>query len=123
MVCRTNRGAEDRDLFPPQSIVEIKALAYQLPSRLGLPFSRLRSTDIAREAVARGVVIAISVTTVWRYLHSDAIKPWMHHSWLFPRDTLFAEKAARVREWSSALGMFCRRAMPEENHIPGTNAR
>jgi hypothetical protein len=96
MVWKTNQGAEDRALFPPQSIVEIKALACELPSRLGLPFSRLSSTDIARESVVRGVVVAISVTTVWRCLKSDAIKPWMHRSWLFPRDPLFREKASRV---------------------------
>jgi hypothetical protein len=96
MVWKTNQGADDRALFPPQSIVEIKALACELPSRLGLPFSRLSSTDIATEAVVRGIVVAMSVTTVWRYLKSDAIKPWMHRSWLFPRDPFFREKAARV---------------------------
>jgi hypothetical protein len=96
MVWKTNQGADDRALFPPQSIVEIKALACELSSRLGLPFSRLSSTDIATEAVVRGIVVAMSVTTVWRYLKSDAIKPWMHRSWLFPRDPFFREKAARV---------------------------
>jgi hypothetical protein len=77
-------------------MVEIKALVCELPVRLGLPFSRLGSADIAREAVARGIVVAISVTTVWRCLNSDAIRPWKHRSWLFPRDPFFAEKATRV---------------------------
>jgi len=76
--------------------VEIKSLACELPSKLGLPFSRLSFADVTREAVLRGIVVAISVATVWRYLLMDAIKPWMHRSWLFPRDPLFAEKAARV---------------------------
>ena len=93
-VWRTNPGAADRALFPPQSIVEIKALACELPRTLGLPFSRLSSTDIVREAVVRGIVVSISITTVWRWLDGDAIKPWTHHSWLLPRDPLFAEKAA-----------------------------
>ena len=92
----TNRGAADRALFPPESIVEIKALACELPVRLGLPFSRLSHADIASEAVVRGIVVSISVKTVLRYLHNDAIKPWMHRSWLFPRDPLFEERAARV---------------------------
>jgi hypothetical protein len=95
-VSRTNRGADGRALFPPQSIVEIKALACELPKTLGLPFSRLSITDIVREALDRCIVPSISVTTVWSYLNSDAIKPWMHRSWLFPRDPFFAEKAARV---------------------------
>ncbi len=34
----TDQGAADRALFPPESIVEIKALACELPVRLGLPF-------------------------------------------------------------------------------------
>jgi hypothetical protein len=96
MVWKTNQGAGDRALFPPQSIVQIKALACELPVNLGLPFSRLSSTDIARESVVRGVVVAISVTTVWRYLHRDAIKPWTHRTWLFPKDPLFEEKGSRV---------------------------
>ena len=95
-VWRTNPGAADRALFPPQSSVEIKALACELPRTLGLPFSRLSNADIAREAVVRGIVVSISITTVWRWLDGDAIKPWTHHSWLLPRDPLFAEKAARV---------------------------
>jgi len=40
--------------------------------------------------------MTISAATVRRRLRSDAIKPWMHRSRLFPRDPLFAEKAARV---------------------------
>jgi hypothetical protein len=96
MAWKTYPGAADRALFPPECIVEIKALACELPSRLQLPFSRLSTADIASEAVVRGVVVSISVKTVWRYLHADAIKPWTHRSWLFPRDPLFAQKAARV---------------------------
>src|SRR5208283_4077640 len=96
MAWMTNQGAGDRAPFPPESIVEIKALACELPIRLGLPFSRLSHADIACEAVLRGIVVSISVKTVWRYLHSDAIKPWMHRSWLFPRDPFFGEKGARV---------------------------
>jgi len=96
MAWKTKPGAGDRALFPPQSIVEIKALACEIPCRLGLPFSRLSHADIKAEAVVRGIVVAISVKTVWRYLHADAIKPWTHRNWLFPRDPAFAEKAARV---------------------------
>ena len=31
-----------------------------------------------------------------RWLAADAIKPWQHRSWIFPRDPDFAAKAARV---------------------------
>jgi len=33
---------------------------------------------------------------VGRWLSADAIKPWQHRSWIFPRDPDFAAKAARV---------------------------
>ena len=76
--------------------MEVKALACQLPRERNLPFSRLSHDDIAREAVARGVVSSISDVTVWRWLSQDAIKPWSHRSWIFPRDPQFAAKAGRV---------------------------
>lgn len=33
---------------------------------------------------------------MWRWLSEDAIKPWQHRSWVFPRDPDFAAKAGRV---------------------------
>ena len=77
-------------------MVEVKALACELPSESGLPFSRFSSADIAREAVRRGIVASISGRTVWRWLDADAIRPWLYRSWIFPRDERFAEKAGRV---------------------------
>lgn len=82
--------------FPPRVVVEVKALACELPDELGLPFSRLSCCDVAREAVQRCIVASISNTTVWRWLNADAIKPWSYRSWIFPRDPAFAEKAGRV---------------------------
>ena len=82
--------------FPPNVVVEIKALACELPAELGLPLSRLSCADVAREAVARGIVASISGATVWRWLSADAIKPWLYRSWISPRDPHFAETAGRV---------------------------
>jgi hypothetical protein len=76
--------------------MEVKALACQLPKDLGLPFSRLSHEDIAQEAVVRGIVASISGTTVWRWLSADAIRPWCHRSWLWPRDPHFEEKAGPI---------------------------
>jgi len=73
---KTNQGAGDRALVPPEETVEIKAMACELASRLGRPFSRLSNADIASEATVRGIVVSISVKMVWRYLTSDAINPW-----------------------------------------------
>lgn len=86
----------DLAFFPPRVVVDIKALACELPAELGLPLSRLSSADIARAAVSRGIVASISGATVWRWLSADAIKPWFHRSWVSPRDPCFADKGGRV---------------------------
>ena len=44
------------------------ALACELPAEHGLPLSRWSSQELAREAVARGIVEQISDVTVWRWL-------------------------------------------------------
>ncbi len=74
----------------------MKAIACQLPSERGVPLSRFSSAEIAREAVARGIVEQVSGATVWRWLAEDAIRPWNYRSWIFPRDPDFRVKAARV---------------------------
>lgn len=82
--------------FPPEVVVAVKALACELPSRLGVPLSRFHVPDLAAEAVARGIVAEISGTTIWRWLAEDAIRPWARRSWIFPRDPNFEAKAGRV---------------------------
>jgi len=83
--------------------VEIKALACELPSERHLPFSRLSHADIARQAVERGIVATISGATVWRWLSADAIKPWLHRGWIFPRDPQFACKAECILDLYQGL--------------------
>src|SRR6201993_1678577 len=83
-------------LFPPELVVQVKALACELPSTHGLPLSRWSTPDIARQVVSSGLVATISGSTIWRWLHQDAIRPWYHRSWIFPRDPAFAMKANRI---------------------------
>jgi transposase len=90
--------------FPPEVTVEVKAIACELPKRLGLPLSRLHVPDIRAEVLRRGLVAEISGATIWRWLAADAIRPWSHRSWIFPRDPHFEAKAGRVldlyaRQW------------------------
>ena len=77
-------------------MVAVKAIACELPSQLGLPLSRLHVPDIQAEVISRGLVASISGTTIWQWLSEDAIRPWRHRSWIFPRDPEFATKAGRV---------------------------
>ncbi len=74
----------------------VKALACELPAAAGAPLARWHCPDLARAAVEQGIVASISDTTIWRWLSADAIQPWRHRSWIFPRDPDFAVKAGRV---------------------------
>ncbi len=76
--------------------MQIKALACELPSRQQAPLSRWSVAEIGRHAVESGLVASISDTTVWRWLQEDAIRPWQHRCWIFPRDPDFAAKAGRL---------------------------
>jgi hypothetical protein len=83
-------------LFPPELVVQIKAIACELPAKYKIPLSRWSTEDIVNYVRQSGLVATISGSTVWRWLHEDAIKPWQHRCWIFPRDPNFAEKAARI---------------------------
>jgi hypothetical protein len=68
-----------------------------------VPLSRWSSAEFARELATRQKVEAISASTVWRIFHTDAIRPWLHRSWILPRDPDFAVKAGR------ALDLYARK--------------
>ena len=91
------------EFFPPEVVVQVKALACELPATLGVPLSRLSTADIVREVQRHGIVATVSDKTVWRWLHEDAIRPWQHRVWIFPRDPGFAVKAGRI------LDLYARR--------------
>jgi len=77
-------------------VIAIKALACELPHECGIPLSRFSMSELKRQAIERGIVASIGETTIWRWLSEDAIKPWNHRSWVFPRDPDFEAKAARI---------------------------
>ena len=76
--------------------MQVKAIACELPKESGQPLSRYSGQDLVREVVQRGLVAQISGRTIWRWLDEDAIRPWQHRSWIFPRDPDFQSKAERV---------------------------
>ncbi|KIZ15422.1 transposase [Streptomyces natalensis ATCC 27448] len=82
--------------FTALQAAQVKALACQLPAETGAPLSRWTCPELAREVVARGIVGAISASTVRRWLARDALKPWQHRSWIFITDPDFRTKAERV---------------------------
>lgn len=99
---RIYRARAARAVFPPEQVAEVTAIACELPATHGLPLSRFTRTELHRLVIERGVTDA-SATTIWRWLHADAIKPWQVRSWLFMRDPDFRVKAANV------LDLYARR--------------
>ena len=57
----------------------------------------------------------ISAATVWRTLRSDAIRPWLYRSWIFPRDPDFAAKAAVVLDLYARI--FERRRLSRREYV------
>ncbi|MCC8246257.1 IS630 family transposase [Saccharothrix luteola] len=90
-------------VFPAAVVAEVKAPACEPPTQSDMPLARWSCPEPAREAVARGVCKRVSASTVRRRLAADAIKPWQHRSWIFPRDPYFAVKAARVLDLYSRV--------------------
>ncbi|MDP9458728.1 MAG: IS630 family transposase [Actinomycetota bacterium] len=82
--------------FPAPVVAGVKAMACVPPEQRDVPLSRWSSAELAAQAVAEGLTVSVSPSTVRRWLHDDAIKPWQHRMWIFPRDPDFAAKAARV---------------------------
>lgn len=105
LVDRPRSGRPRR--FGSDVVAGVKAMACEPPEQRAVPLSRWSSAELADQAVAEGLVEAISSSTVRRWLHADAIKPWRYQSWIFRRDPDFAVKAARVldlyaRTWDGA---------------------
>jgi len=83
-------------LFPPEVVVTVKALACERPARADCPLARWSMSELATATQRTGLVAAISGSTIWRWLHDDAIRPWLHRSRIFPRNPEFATKAGRI---------------------------
>jgi hypothetical protein len=88
-------------------VAQVKAVACELPSELGVPISRFSRAELHRLVIERGVTDA-SAATIARWLAEDALKPWQHRSWVFPRDPRFLERAGPVldlyqRRWEGRL--------------------
>jgi len=73
----------------------VRALACEAVAETKLPLSRQSLSDLVQRARA-GLGKSISRSTVWRWLHEDALKPWQYEHWIFPRDPDFAAKAGPI---------------------------
>jgi transposase len=93
--------------FSPQEVAQVKAVACELPREAGVPLSRFSRAELHRLVIERAVCDA-SASTIARWLAEDALRPWQHRSWSFPRDPRFLERAGPVldlyeRRWQGEL--------------------
>jgi hypothetical protein len=57
--------------FTPEQICQIMALACEDPERLDVPISQWSQSELARQAVSRGIVKSISHGSVGRFLKKE----------------------------------------------------
>src|SRR5882762_1059750 len=93
-VWKTASARDAPGLFPPELVVYVKAIACEFPSITGVPFSRWSVSELGSYVRNTGLTATLSDTTIWRWLHEDAIRPWQHRCWIFPRDPDFEQKAS-----------------------------
>jgi len=93
---RPSRRASPGD-FPPLQRAQIVELACLEPIAEGLHITHWTSADLAHQAVADGIVDAISPSTVQRILHDVDLQPHRTRYWKTARlDTRFKERAEKV---------------------------
>ena len=104
-----SRAAGAQPAFPPNVVVEVKRIACERP----MDARRAAGALVAARSASRGRWRADSwrpsaARTLWRWLDADAIRPWRHRSWLFPRDPQFAERAGPILDLYARRGRVAR---------------
>jgi DDE superfamily endonuclease len=92
---RTSRAGGARPAFPPLDQAVVKAIACEAVFQTERPLSRQSLADLTERSCA-ALGKPVSRSTVWRILHTAALKPWRYEYWIFPRDPQFADKAGAV---------------------------
>jgi DDE superfamily endonuclease len=83
--------------FPPLQRAQVVALACLEPVAEGLHLTHWSSADLARRAVADGIVAALSPRTVRQILHEVDLQPHRTRYWKTARlDAQFQERAEKV---------------------------
>jgi DDE superfamily endonuclease len=83
--------------FPPLQRAQVVELACLEPVAEGLHITHWTSQDLARQAVADGIVDAISPRTIRRILHAVDLQPHRTRYWKTSRlDAQFKERAEKV---------------------------
>ena len=68
--------------FTPEQVVQILAVACELPEKSGRPITHWTTLELTDEVIKRGIVDSISPAQVGRYLREAALQPHKSRSWL-----------------------------------------
>ena len=86
-------GLQDRprrgrpSVLPATTHALVIALACERPTERDVPLSRYSLSELAVEAAnVLGTDGGPSRSSIWRWLMQDALRPWRHECWIFPRD-------------------------------------
>jgi hypothetical protein len=95
--CWTTSALDDHRRFPPLQRAQIVGLACLEPIARGLHITHWASQDLARQAVADGIVSAISPRTVRQILKDVDLQPHRTRYWKTSRlDGQFKQRAEQV---------------------------
>lgn len=112
---KIRKAAGGSPFFPPLEKTLVKALACELPRTHQQPLARYSLNDLRRRVEAEPQVRPMSRSTIWRLLDADAIKPWQHRCWLFPRDPNFVVKASVVLDLYA--GFWQGKALTDNDYV------
>ncbi len=102
------RGRVPRGVFPPEVRAQITATACSLPRTLGVPLSRWSRAELARRVAAACPLLAVSASTVGRWLQAEKIRPWRYRLWQHIHNpAAFLERARPVLQlYASARALL-----------------
>ncbi|MBV9582099.1 MAG: IS630 family transposase [Chloroflexi bacterium] len=95
-------GLQDRprrgrpSVLAPTTRALVMALACERPTDRDVPLSRYSLSELAIEVANILATLPPSRNSIWRWLMHDALRPWRHQCWIFPRDPHFLEVAGPV---------------------------
>src|SRR6266705_2619309 len=104
LASRRSLEAGGQPAFPPSVVVEVKALACELPRRREVPLARWSVSELRREVVAQGVVAQISGTPLARDpARASGVRALRRRKDEHP-GPVSAPPVAAARAWSTAAG-------------------
>jgi len=83
-------------IYGPQERAQVIAIVCETLWKHELPLSRFSIADLRRVVNQEENLASLSHSSLARFLHQNALKPWRYRYWLFPRDPEFVSRACVV---------------------------